>query len=391
MGCCCAAGPDSKRAWDRLWQGDLLLPVPPPFACVQPQPVFIVPDTLTFAATGLTGDLRKWNRTILLTLTAALEALAMAGIEPASLAAKRVGIALGTTVRCHFHDDDYFLAWKEGKSPDQEAMRRFFNENLATAIQEIFQCHGPTTVVTNACASGTDAIGLGRSWLQHDLCDLVICGGADELSRLAFHGFASLMLTSDSPCTPFAQGRSGLNLGEGAGVLVLDTERHSRGKGGKAVGRLRGYGAGSDGYHPTTPHPEGRGLQRAIQSAMTEAGVAVSNIALINGHGTGTQANDLAETTALAKLGFSSTPLISTKGATGHTLGGAGGIEAVFTLRALQEGRTFGTPSCLEPDPALAMRPLLQDDRLNLAGRIGLSHSLAFGGGNSALILEATP
>ncbi len=391
MGCCCAAGDDSKSAWDNLWQGTIPTPSQPPFACSQPQPVFIFPHSLEFSATCLAGDLKRWNRTILLTLRATLEAMAMAGINPASLTTKRVGIALGTTVRCHFHDDDYFLAWKEGKSPDQGSLRRFLNENLATAIQHIFQCHGPTTVITNACASGTDAIGLGRSWLHHDLCDLVICGGADELSRLACHGFASLMLTSDSACTPFTKGRRGLNLGEGAGVLILEKDDQTRARGGAPVGWLRGYGAGSDGYHPTAPHPEGRGLQRAIQAAMAEARVEVSNIALINGHGTGTQANDLAETSALAKLGFNSTPLISTKGATGHTLGAAGGIEAVLTLRALLEGQTFGTPGCLDPDPALAVQPLVQDARLNLAGRLGLSHSLAFGGGNAALILEAAP
>jgi 3-oxoacyl-[acyl-carrier-protein] synthase-1/3-oxoacyl-[acyl-carrier-protein] synthase II len=391
MGCCSAAGPDSKKAWDRLWQGDMPLPGPPPFACEQPQPVFIFPQPLNFASGGLSGDLKKWNRTILLTLRATLEALAMAGIEPASLPAKRVGIVLGTTVRCHFHDDEYFLAWKKGHSPDQEAMGRFLNENLATAIQDIFQCHGPTTVVTNACASGTDAIGLGRSLLRHDLCDLVICGGADELSRLAFHGFSSLLLTSDAACMPFAKERSGLNLGEGAGILILEKDSLSRVRGANPVGWLLGYGAGSDGYHPTAPHPEGRGLQQAIHIAMVEAGVDIQTIALINGHGTGTQANDLAETTALASLGFTSTPLISTKGATGHTLGAAGGIEAVLCLRALQERRTFGTIGCLEPDPNLPFKPVTQNDRFDLSGRIGLSHSLAFGGGNAALVLEAAP
>ncbi len=315
----------------------------------------------------------------------------MAGIDPASLPAKRVGIALGTTVRCHFHDDDYYLAWKTGQTPDQEAMRRFLNENLATAIQQIFQCHGPTTVVTNACASGTDAIGLGRSWLRHDLCDLVICGGADELSGLAFHGFASLLLTSDAPCMPFAKERSGLNLGEGAGILILEKNSPTSTRAKHPLGWLRGYGAASDGYHPTAPHPEGRGLQQAIDTAMAEAETEVGDIALINGHGTGTLANDLAETKALAALGFQNTPLISTKGATGHTLGAAGGIEAVLSLRTLLEGRTSGTVGCLNPDPSLPIAPLPQNERIHLTGRIGLSHSLAFGGGNAALILEAAP
>lgn len=391
MGCCSAAGLDGTTSWDRLWQGILPSPGPPPFACSQPHPVFLFPGPLHFSSSSLDIDFQKYNRTILLSLHATLEALALAGLAPTALAPMRVGIALGTTVRCHFHDDDYYLAWKEGRVPNQESMRRFLNENLATVIQEILHCQGPTAVITNACASGTDAIGLGRNWLRQDLCDLVICGGADELSRLAFHGFASLMLTSNSPCTPFAKERSGLNLGEGAGILILEKQERTRERQGKTIGWLRGYGAGSDGYHPTAPHPEGRGLQQAIQAAMTEADVAISDIALINGHGTGTQANDLAETSALAQLGFSTTPLISTKGATGHTLGAAGGIEAVLTLHALQEKRSFGTVGCLSPDPALPLCPLRQNDRIDLGGPIGLSHSLAFGGGNAALILEAAP
>ncbi len=391
MGCCCAAGSNSTRAWDRLWQNDIPIPCPPAFPCAQPQPVFAFAGPLDFPPPFRHIDHTTWNRTILLALHATLEALAMAGIDPGSLASKRVGIALGTTVRCHFHDDDYFLAWKNGQSPDQGPMQRFLNENLATAIQEIFHCHGPSTVVTTACASGTDAIGLGRSWLRHDRCDLVICGGADELSRLAFHGFASLLLTSDSPCMPFAKERNGLNLGEGAGILILERAEQTASSGCLPLGWLRGYGASSDGYHPTAPHPAGRGLQQAVTTAMAEAGVSTADIALINGHGTGTRANDLAETTALAQLGFTNTPLISTKGATGHTLGAAGGLEAVLTLRALQQGRTFGSIGCQEPDPALSLRPLVEKARQELGGRIGLSHSLAFGGGNAALVLEAAP
>ncbi len=315
----------------------------------------------------------------------------MAGLDTATLATKRVGIALGTTVRCHFHDDDYYLAWKKGESHNQESMRRFLNENLAIAIQEILQCHGPTTVITNACASGTDAIGLGRSWLRQGLCDLVICGGADELSRLAFHGFSSLLLTSDTACKPFDQDRSGLNLGEGAGIVLLETDNSLSERKASPIGWLRGYGTSSDGYHPTAPHPEGKGLQQAINNALVDAGISNNDIALINGHGTGTQANDLAETTALAKLGFKNTPLISSKGATGHTLGAAGGVEAVLTLHALKQGRTFGTVGCQHPDKNLPMRPVTVDEKVTLGGRIGLSHSLAFGGGNAALVLEAAP
>lgn len=388
MGCCCAAGPDLATIWRNLRRGELPCPGPPPFACKQPQPVFACTAPLLFSSPFLRRPPDTDNRTLLLALQACLEALTSAALTAEDLAGQRLGIALGTTVRCHFHDDDYFLAWQQGKRPETKPLLRFLNENLATALQEILGSRGPTSVVTNACASGTDAIGLAAGWLRHDLCDLVICGGADELSRLAFHGFTALMLTSNAPCTPFATGRRGLNLGEGAGILLLEREPARRRRGARAQGWLRGYGAGADGYHPTAPHPEGRGLQEAIRSAMRWANLHLDDIVLINGHGTGTMANDLAETTALKNLGFTTTPLLSTKGATGHTLGAAGGIEAVLTLRALQEGATFGTIGCHDPDPALPIQPLCQGEEVSLAGRLGLSHSLAFGGGNAALILE---
>lgn len=198
------------------------------------------------------------------------------------------------------------------------------------------------------------------------------------------------MLYSEKSCTPFDVGREGLNLGEGAGICILEREEEGKKEGRSPLGRVLGYGVGGDAYHPTAPHPEGRGLQRAVRDALQDSGCNVADISLINAHGTGTPANDRAETHAIAALGFAkdSVAVVSTKGFTGHTLGAAGGVEAVYALMALNEGLVVGSGGCRDVDPELEFPILSSTERRALKGNIGLSLSLAFGGSNSALVLE---
>jgi 3-oxoacyl-(acyl-carrier-protein) synthase len=342
------------------------------------------PARLTFERAG------RVNRTISLALTAVWEGLVMAGLGPGELQKKRVGIAMGTTVGCTFHNEEYYKTWRQGGTPQRGTLLTYLGANLAAQLQTILGVAGPRAVITNACASGTDAIGIAKSWLEHDLCDVAIAGGADELSRVACHGFKSLMLVSERACTPFDSNRQGLNLGEGAGIFVMEPENGAVRRKAEIRGRVLGYGIGGDAYHPTAPHPEGRGLQLAVGKALSDAGLSPGDISLINAHGTGTRANDPAETKGIAALGFSpgAVPMVSTKGVTGHTLGAAGGVEAVFTLMDLNAGETAGTVGCTEQDPALSFPVVIQGQTVSLGGRIGMSQSLAFGGSNSALIIE---
>lgn len=331
-----------------------------------------------------------FNRTIQLALSAIDEALTGAGLTLEKLASKRVGIAFGTTVGCTFHNEKYYIDWKEGKKPESGLLYNYFSSNLAESIQRILGVQGPRIVITNACASGADAIGMAKKWLEYDLCDIAIAGGADELSRIACHGFNSLMLVSKENCRPFDINRKGLNLGEAAGVLILESQVQVEREKRNIAGWVRGYGIAGDAYHPTAPHPDGKGLQKAVGTALMEASVTTGDISMINAHGTGTRVNDQAETKAILEVGFDGTqvPVVSTKGATGHTLGAAGGVEAVFTLLALNRGEVFGTIGCAEPDPELSFPILATGQHAHLTGRIGLSQSLAFGGSNSALVIE---
>ena len=372
------------------------------FRTTLPYPVFAGPkDPLSresrdlLAANNVPDSLlTELSRTSLLIIEAALQALAQANIDLASLGARRVGICLGTTVGCAFNDETYYRSWRQGDRPDLAPVFRYLAGNISSVLQKVLAVEGPVLVVTNACASGTDAIGIANGWLETDRCDLAIAGGGDALSRIAYNGFASLMLADTQPCRPFDVSRQGLNLGEGAGVMILEKDSTVKKRGAQSLGWIRGYGTASDAWHPTAPHPQGRGLQQAILHALQsgEQVVAKKDIALINAHGTGTPSNDAAETAAIAAVFDGSVPpFVSTKGITGHTLGAAGGLEAVFTLLALQDGVTHGSCRCVNPDPDFPCRPVLENGQVALSGRIGISQSLAFGGGNSCLVLEAAP
>jgi len=394
MGCCCATGMDTEEVWNNIKQHKVFCrPVPEShFSTPFSFPVFPIDYNLTLkridelCKSGFYTAEIPLNRTLLFTLIAVAEALTSAGLSPNDLKMKRVGIALGTTVGCLFNNEDYFKAWRDQKLPDPRPVDDFIETNLSFFLQKILGVKGPLCVITNACASGTDAIGIATKWLEHNLCDVAIAGGADELSRIAYYGFASLMLTSDEPCMPFDRERKGLNLGEGAGVLFLEKPDNIA----HPVGWVKGYGSAGDAYHPTTPHPSGKGLKTAIQMALRDAKITTDDISFINSHGTGTTTNDLTETAALAALNFQeqSCCVVSTKGSTGHTLGAAGGLEAILTLKALRERFTPGTTGCKNPDNKLSFRVLPENSARTLAGNLGISQSLAFGGSNSVLIFE---
>ena len=402
MGCISAAGTDTKSHWININKGTARCsPVPDwLFSTKLRYPVFAAPpealsptgrDLFESASPSLLFS--TLSRTLHLAVSAVAEALNQAGIGLQYLRGKKIGIALGTTVGCTFNNEDYYEQWRRGMKPDLAPIFHYLSGNLAQALHGILGTQGPSAVVTNACASGTDAIGLAKGWIASGACDLAVAGGADELSRIAYNGFAGLQLSDTEQCRPFDKHRKGLNLGEGAGLLVLEEEGRARERGITPLGWVRGYGSASDAWHPTAPHPDGRGLKCAFVQALADAGLSIQDVAMINAHGTGTKANDLAEANALSNLLPESChiAIVSTKGMTGHTLGAAGGLEAILTLLALRQGVTPGTHGCQSSDPQLPVNPIPQGISVPLPTRIGMSQSLAFGGGNAALVMEARP
>lgn len=401
-GCVSALGMGQHTIWKNFQEG-LISCTPVPewlFHTELPYPVFAAPqEPLSGAGRDLLEDTLSdfttdaLSRTLNLTISALAEALNQAEIGLQYLRGKKIGIALGTTVGCTFNNEDFYEQWRRGMKPDLAPIFHYLSGNLAQALHGILGTQGPSAVVTNACASGTDAIGLAKGWIASGTCDLAVAGGADELSRIAYNGFAGLQLSDTEQCRPFDRHRKGLNLGEGAGLLVLEGENQALERGTTPLGWVRGYGSASDAWHPTAPHPEGRGLKCAFGRALADAGLSIQDVAMINAHGTGTKANDLAEANALSNLLPKSchVAIVSTKGMTGHTLGAAGGLEAILTLLALRQGVTPGTHGYQSSDPQLPVNPIPQGISVPLPTRIGMSQSLAFGGGNAALVIEARP
>lgn len=398
MGCICGAGENLPQIMENLYHVQRF-PAPPTVFETEletPRPVFMVPDCLEPARKRVR---RRWNqkelqagrdpnRTNLMALTAAEEAREQAGWKLEDLQRKRVGVALGTTVGCTLNHGPFYRAWRKYQNPDIGPVRRYMQNNPADWLADCWQLEGPCITIANACSSGADAIGLAKLWLESDLCDIAIAGGADELSNITYVGFSALQITAPSPCKPFDKNRTGLNLGEGAGILVLEKAEEATARGQAALGKLAGFGSHLDAYHPTAPHPKGLGLRRALDQSLSQAGITRQAIGFCNAHGTSTPENDKAEGRTLADCFGEDFPVTSTKSFTGHTLGAAGGIEAVFTVQALRDQKLTATAGFQEADPECIIRPPRQT--LPLSARYGISNSLAFGGSNAVLLFQKT-
>lgn len=324
------------------------------------------------------------RRTISLALCAVDEALNGAQLGD-NLSKFRVGVCMGTTVASQLNDIEFYKSYRNSGAAPMEPVDRYLKGNLAEFISRKINASGPSLTIVNACSSGTDAIGVALSWLNNDLCDIALAGGADELSRIPFCGFGSLGIVSRDLCAPFDRDRKGLNLGEGAGVLVLETKYSAQKREKASDLYLLGYGSSSDAYHLTSPHPEGVGLATSINKALKESGIKPEDVIFVNAHGTATVENDKVEGKVLANIFGPGLKMLSTKGFTGHTLGAAGGLEAVFTAAALQEGWIPASIGFSNKDDAIPVIPVMEVTKIN--GRFALSTSLAFGGNNAALLL----
>ena len=331
------------------------------------------------------------QRTISLALCAVDEALKGAQLVVDStlrgdnLSKFRVGVCMGTTVASQLNDIEFYKAYRNSGAAPMEPADRYLKGNLAEFISRKIKASGPSLTIVNACSSGTDAIGVALSWLNNGLCDIALAGGADELNLIPFCGFGSLGIVSRDLCAPFDRDRKGLNLGEGAGVLVLETKYSAQKRGKASDLYLLGYGSSSDAYHLTAPHPEGVGLATSINKALKESGIKPDDVIFVNAHGTATVENDKVEGKVLANIFGPGLKMLSTKGFTGHTLGAAGGLEAVFTAAALREGWIPASIGFSNKDDAIPVVPVREVTKIN--GRFALSTSLAFGGNNAALLL----
>jgi 3-oxoacyl-[acyl-carrier-protein] synthase-1 len=253
--------------------------------------------------------------------------------------------------------------------------------SAADFTQRYFHLAGPAAAVSSACSSSAKVFGSARRMIEAGVIDAAVIGGVDTLCLTTLYGFNSLELTSTQPCRPYDAERSGISIGEAAAVILLERLPDTVDAG--AV-LLEGIGESSDAYHMSSPHPDGLGAKMAMQDALAMAGLIPGQIDYINLHGTATTSNDAAEGKAVHAMFGALTPCSSTKGATGHTLGAAGGVEAVICALVLQHGLMPGGLNTTQLDPQLQLNYLLENREQPV--KHVLSNSFGFGGTNCSLV-----
>ena len=281
----------------------------------------------------------SYDRTTLLCIKAAGEAIADAGLDLDSEDRKRIGVILGTCIGGAASIDKYYTDSYEGRAADKNDILKMPASAIANNVAAHFGLDGITANIVNACAAGTMSLADACDVIRSGKADVFIAGGCDSFSSLAYAGFHALHALSEKECSPFNHS-DGITIGEGSGVLIIESYEHAAARGAKIYCDVLGAGVSSDAYHITAPRPDGEGQMSAIRRAAANSGVDLSEIDYINAHGTGTSKNDEAEFLSLRTL-FRSTPNLavsSTKSMTGHCLGAAGSIEAVLTVEAMRCG-----------------------------------------------------
>ncbi len=297
---------------------------------------------------------------------------------------------VGTTSGGMTFGEEYYRGLKGGRISRRRAPSLIANytpQKPVVDAQEAFGLTAPCQVIANACASGTNAIGHAFDCIRSGRYERLLTGGYDALSELVFVGFDSLQASTADRCRPFDRERTGLVLGEGAAILLLENLDSARARGAKIVAEIIGYGISTDNHHLTQPNPSGIGPRQAMEGALQSAGIAAREIDYINAHGTATPFNDASEGKAIAEL-FDDVAVSSTKGMMGHSLGAAGAIEAVISLLALQNEFLPPNINFRGGDAGVDLNIVANSSQPGKV-RTVLSNSFGFGGTNASVIIRA--
>jgi 3-oxoacyl-(acyl-carrier-protein) synthase len=336
---------------------------------------------------SMTGLPAEASRTALLSLVAAKEALADATIP--GFENLRTGFVSANSVGGMDKSEGFFVDFLADNSKGK--LRNVFDHECGSKTEIVADKLGISdymTTISTACSSSANAIFFGARLIKNDVLDVVIAGGTDSLTKFTLNGFNTLMILDKQFCKPFDEYREGLNLGEGAGYLVLVSEKVAKMLGKPPYCKLSGYNNSNDAYHQTASSPDGTGSYLAMKSALAKSGLNPSDIDYINLHGTGTPNNDSAEGTAVKRV-FEPNfpPMSSTKSYTGHTLGASGGIEAVFSVLAIKHKIIYPNLRFETPMADLQLVPetkFLKDQDI----RHVMSNSFGFGGNCTSLIFS---
>ena len=293
----------------------------------------------------------KYDRTTALGIKAAGEAIKDAGIDMDSEVASEIGVLLGSCIAGAACVEKYYKQKAKGEKGDISNLKAMPASVIAGNVADYYNAGGITANIVNACAAGTLSLSLAIDLIRGGKGEIFLAGGCDSFSSLAYSGFHALRALAPSDCSPFNHS-DGITLGEGAGVLVVESYEHAVKRGARIYCDVLGSGVSSDAYHITAPRPDGEGQMNVITRAVKNSGLKFSDIDYVNAHGTGTAKNDESEFLSLKTLFEGSKDLYvsSTKSMTGHCLGAAGAIEAVFTVKALVEGKLPPTTGYSEED-----------------------------------------
>jgi 3-oxoacyl-[acyl-carrier-protein] synthase-1 len=303
----------------------------------------------------------------------------------ANYGAFRVGLVLGTSTSGIYDSENAYTHFlNKGIMPsDFHFLKMQTAQATAEFLQLELELQGPCYGISTACSSSAKALGAAQRLIMADFCDAVLVAGVDSLCRLTLRGFHSLQLISSEACRPMDSNRRGINIGEGAALMLV--ERLSADN--TTRPRLLAVGESSDAHHMSAPHPEGAGAVLAMAQALRLAGRDVSDIDYINLHATASTLNDLSEAKAIANLFPNPPPCSGVKGVFGHTLGAAGAVETVVSLLALEKGFLPGTCGLELADPQCPC-PVITSPLLDCAPKLVLSNAFGFGGNNASVLLE---
>jgi 3-oxoacyl-[acyl-carrier-protein] synthase II len=355
-----------------------------------------------FDAAALLGrkEAKRLDRFAQFACVAALEALDDAGIDMATEDADRVGVLIGSGVGgiIAITEQHNILNQKGPKRVSPFLIPMMLGDMASGQVSMMTGAKGPNFSTVSACATGADSIGEALEMIRRGRADVVIAGGTEaaicEIGVAGFNSCMALSTRNDDPqaaSRPFDSGRDGFVLGEGAGVVILESVEHAEKRGATVLAELAGYGASSDSHHVTQPHPEGEGAARAMKWALGDAGLQPEDVVYINAHGTSTPMNDKFETIAMKRMFGDhayNLAISSTKSMTGHLLGAAGGIEAAFSVLAVNEGAIPPTINLEDPDPDCDLN-YTPNRAVKQEVEVAMSNVFGFGGHNSSLVFKS--
>ncbi|MBM3872962.1 MAG: beta-ketoacyl-ACP synthase II [Verrucomicrobia bacterium] len=345
-------------------------------------------------------EVRRNDRYTHFGFVAAKQAYADSGLTPERVDPDRIGVVIGSGIGGMATFETQHKRLMEGgpRKVSPFTIPALIGNMCSGLVAIALGARGPNFGVVSACATATHALGEAMQMIRRRDADVMVAGGAEAaITPFAYASFCSMKAMStrnDDPataCRPFALGRDGFIMGEGAGVLVLESLAHARARGARIYCELSGYAATADAFHITQPDPEGKGLSMAMRRALASAAVAPTDVDYVNAHGTSTPYNDKFETLAIKRVfGDRARRLAvsSTKSMTGHLLGAAGGIESIISVKTIQSGMVAPTINLHEPDPECDLDYVPNQARA-LPARVVLSNNLGFGGQNAAIVFRA--